>query len=148
MDVDRLLRSEEEGWRELHGTLDSIPSERLEEPSVTPDGWSAKDVMFHVGAWLAECAVQLERMRMGTFDGGDLSGAAVDRMNRDWLEISRSVDVPTARVEFHAARVRMMQEWGALAEITPDAWEWFEESGPNHYAEHLTDILAWLAPRT
>ena len=38
------------------------------EPSATPDGWSPKDVMFHVGAWLAECAKVLEQIREGTFD--------------------------------------------------------------------------------
>jgi hypothetical protein len=43
-----------------------------------------------------------------------------------------------------AARVRARAAWQALPEITPDAWSWFEESGPNHYAKHVHDLTAWL----
>jgi hypothetical protein len=47
------------------------------------------------------------------------------------------------QAELFAARARMLQEWAALEEITSHAWEWLEESGPLHYAEHLRDIHAW-----
>jgi hypothetical protein len=44
-----------------------------------------------------------------------------------------------------AARVRARAAWETLPEVTSDAWSWFEESGPNHYAKHLHDLTAWLA---
>jgi hypothetical protein len=28
--------------------------------------------------------------------------------------------------------------------LTTDADEWFEESGPRHYAEHLPELEAWI----
>jgi hypothetical protein len=43
-----------------------------------------------------------------------------------------------------AARVRARTAWSAVPELTPDAWTWFEESGPNHYAKHVHDLTAWL----
>jgi hypothetical protein len=141
MDVDRLLADEDAGWRALHQAIDAIPRERLEEPGVTPDGWTAKDVMFHLGAWCAECGNQLERMRMGTYEDRDWE---TDRKNREWFETSQRLDVPTVQVELFAAHTRMLQEWAALEEVTASAWEWLEESGPLHYAEHLGDIHAWL----
>jgi hypothetical protein len=141
MDVDRLLADEDAGWRALHQAFDAIPRERLDEPGVTPDGWTAKDVMFHVGAWCAECGNQLERIRLGTYLTHDWE---TDRKNREWFETSRRLDIPTVQAEITAAHARMLQEWAALGEITPPAWEWLEESGPLHYAEHLRDIHAWL----
>ncbi len=141
MDVDRLLADEDTGWRALHEAFDAIPRERMEEPGITPDGWTAKDVMFHVGAWCAECGNQLERIRMGTYES---HAWETDRKNREWYETSQRLDVPTVQVELFAAHARMLQEWAALEEVTAPAWEWLEESGPLHYAEHLGDIHAWL----
>ena len=141
MGVEQLLADEDEGWRALHRAIDAIPPERMEEPGVTPDGWTAKDVMFHIGAWCAECGNQLERIRMGTYATQDWE---TDRKNREWFETSQRLDIPTVRVELAAAHARMLQEWAALDEITTHAREWLEESGPLHYAEHLRDIDAWL----
>jgi hypothetical protein len=39
-----------------------------------------------------------------------------------------------------AARGRFLAAFGALPEITSDAEEWFEESGPTHYDGHLPDL--------
>jgi hypothetical protein len=145
MDVERLLSEEDAGWRALRDAFEAIPPERFDEPGVTPDGWSAKDLMFHVGAWCAQCGTVLERIRMGTFSPSGGDGSPVDARNREWFETSRRLDAPTVRAEFHAARTRMIHEWQALDEITPAAWEWFEESGPLHYSEHLRGLQAWLA---
>ena len=51
-----MLLEEDQAWRRLHILLRSIPTDRLDEPTVTTDGWSPKDVMFLIGAWLAEAA--------------------------------------------------------------------------------------------
>jgi Mycothiol maleylpyruvate isomerase N-terminal domain len=111
---------------------------------VTPEGWSPKDVMFHVGAWMADCGLQLERMRAGSFDPEEETRETIERRNAEWFELSRSMDPHEVRVEFGAARQRMVEEFGSMPEITPEAWEWFEESGPLHYAKHVTDLEGWL----
>ena len=51
------------------------------------------------------------------------------------------------RVEFAAARQRMVEEFGSLPEVTPEAMEWFEECGPLHYEAHI-DPRTDRAPRT
>jgi hypothetical protein len=99
--------------------------------------------MFHIGAWMADCANQLERMRLGTFDDRIDTVQDIDRMNREWFELSRAADLQTVRAEFVAAHQRMLAEWAELPEITGAAWEWFEESGPIHYRKHLADLRAW-----
>ena len=38
----------------------------------------------------------------------------------------------------------MLERFGVLAVLTADADEWFEESGPAHYAEHVPELEAWI----
>lgn len=139
-----MLADEDASWHELHAVFERIPPDRFEEPTVTPEGWSPKDVMFHVGAWMADCQIQLERMRAGTFDPGEETRATIERRNTEWFELSRTMSHHDVRGEFEAARQRMVEEFGSMPDVTPDAWEWFEESGPLHYAKHVNDLEGWL----
>jgi hypothetical protein len=143
-DADRFALEEEAAWIELHAAFDLVPADRFEEPGLTAEGWSPRDAMFHVGAWCAEAAIQLERMRVGTYVDARID---IEVMNRAWFEISRELDVATVKAELHAARTRMRQEWcqlGERDEMTRDAIEWFEESGHIHYRDHRRELLAWL----
>lgn len=145
MDAERLLAEEDAGWREFHDVLASIPPERIEEPGVTDEGWSVKDVMFHVSAWLLEAGSRLERMRAGTFDtAADPSVETIEEMNRAWFESSRQMDAAAVREALESSRARMLNAWTELVEKTPDAWSWFEESGRGHYVEHVRDLRAWI----
>ena len=38
----------------------------------------------------------------------------------------------------------MLERFGALTELTADADEWFDESGPRHYAGHAPELEAWV----
>jgi hypothetical protein len=143
-EAERLAAEEDAAWVALHGAFDLVPHHRFEEPHVTSGGWSPKDAMFHVAAWCAECAIQLERMRMGTYVDPLID---TEMQNREWFEISRGLDTPTVKAELHASRTRMRQVWCELCEQggpTADAIEWFEESGPIHYREHLAELMTWL----
>ena len=112
---------------------------------LTPEGWSPKDAMFHVGAWMADCATQLERMR-----GRHRSTPRRRRERRSNAATrsgsrSRGRWAPgTCAREFAASRGRMVSAFGSLAELTPDAVEWFEESGVLHYAKHREDLRAFV----
>jgi hypothetical protein len=76
-------------------------------------------------------------MLVGTFVEPDLD---VDGLNAQWLEVSRSVDVETAKAELVSSRARMLSALAALPEVTSQAQEWFEESGDLHYLEHLPEL--------
>jgi hypothetical protein len=144
MDVGRLLNDEERRWVQFHALLGSIPTQRFEEPTVTPEGWSPKDVVYHVGFWLADCARVLDQIRVGTFDRAEEDALDIDRMNAEGVEVSRGMDPRDVRVMCESARVEARTAFGTLPEVTTDAWEWFEESGPLHYAKHVEDLEAWL----
>ena len=137
----RLLRDEQEGWERLHAVLGRIPRERLDEAGVTDDGWSPKDVMFHIGAWLAEAARQLERIHEGTYVVED---DTVEERNEAWFALSKTLDISTVRAELESSRVMAREALSVLAEITPEARGWFEESAGLHYAEPVPDLVRWL----
>jgi hypothetical protein len=139
------MADEEAGWSRLRDVFASIPEGRFEEPSVTPEGWSPKDVMFHVGYWAADCADVLEAIAAGTWDGGaDETPATIERANREGFARSRQMGAEEVRGGFEEGRRRMVAAFRALETVTPAAWEWFEESGPLHYGTHLRDLSAWL----
>lgn len=144
-EAERLAAEEDAAWAEIHAAFESIPPERLTEPRLTSEGWSPRDAMFHIAAWCAEAANQLERMRLGTYVDLRIDS---ETQNREWFEISKHLDVATVRAELHASRTMMRQEWCELCETqapSPDAVEWFEESGHLHYRVHREELLRWLA---
>jgi hypothetical protein len=141
MEVARLLEEEERGWLELTETFGDVASDRFEEPTLNVEGWSPKDAMYHVARWAEEAATVLGRIAAGTHRGGDVD---TDRMNAEWLEEGHGVEPDIVRLRFAKGRVAMRQAFEALEDVDATAWEWFEESGPRHYAEHLPDLRAFL----
>jgi Mycothiol maleylpyruvate isomerase N-terminal domain len=134
------IDAEAQGWTELRSLVDPLTPEQTTRDGYFDD-WSVKDLMAHLGCWMAEAATMLERMRMGTFNGWDHD---VEGRNRQWHETWRDVDLRTVWAEIHSARARLLEEWDRLAEITDDAEEWFRESAVEHYAEHLPRLRAWV----
>jgi hypothetical protein len=121
--------------------------EEIVRPGYTADGWSVKDMMSHVAAWSDYTARVLDEIAAGTWDGRDefAEPGSVDRLNREWFERDRDLPLDEVRSAWHASRGRLLESFGALAEITADADEWFEETGPSHYAEHLRDLVTWTS---
>jgi hypothetical protein len=136
-----LIREEDARWSELCALLDGVPEERLLQVGVTAD-WSVKDLLAHLACWMAEAAVMLERIRFGTYESQNMD---VDGINQHFHETWKDQDLRAVMAELESSRTRMFQEWGALAEITPDAEEWFVESGPEHLDEHVPDLRAFLS---
>jgi hypothetical protein len=142
---EQLLLEEETAWHDLRVKLEKLDDEQFERPGLTDDGWSVKDMCWHIGAWCAYAFDALEQISNGTYVDTELD---VEALNRDWFEISRAVDARTARAELAASRTRMCGQLQFLPEIPPEAVEWFEESGRLHYREHARDLAGWLEDLT
>jgi hypothetical protein len=138
----QLLAEEERGWTELHSFLDSLPEDRIEEPGYFAEGWSAKDLVAHIGSWLAEAAAVLERIHFGTYRPGEVD---IDAMNQVFFEAMHDVPYPIVRSQGVAARSRMLAAWGSLPEPSKDAEWWIRKAGPDHYQEHLPRLREWAA---
>jgi Mycothiol maleylpyruvate isomerase N-terminal domain len=145
-DRTRLVEEEAVGAERFDATMARIPVERRTDATVTPDGWTPIHLAAHVAGWLDECSDVLERMTAGTWDP-DEPTEDVDDINRAQVARAAALTWSDAQEAVAAARVRARAAWEALPEITPDAWSWYEESGPNHYAKHVHDLAAWLDGR-
>jgi len=147
VDVERLLAEEEAGWGALQAAFARVADDRFEESTLTPDGWSPKDAMFHVGYWLTDCADVLDEIRAGTFDPGarpEETWGYIDGVNDEGFHRSRMMPPQDVRTGYADARARAVEAFRALPEVTRDAWGWFEESGPLHYSKHEADLMRWL----
>jgi hypothetical protein len=142
MPISELMAAEDAGWGELHGLTDSLSPEEAERPGYFPEGWSAKDMLAHVGSWLAEAGVILERIRAGTYRPEEID---VDAMNEQFLEAMKDVPLPTVRAQAWSARTHMLQAWGALGDLPDVARFWIRKAGAEHYDEHLPRLREWVA---
>jgi hypothetical protein len=140
-----LIQREDERWHELHGLVHRLSDEQIGFPELNPDGWSVKDMLWHLGCWAAEAANALEQIRMGTFEDPERD---TDELNAGFLEMGRQMDLDTVKTEMTSARTRALQEWGSLPQVTPQAEEWFYESGAEHYDDHLPELRSLVEKLT
>jgi hypothetical protein len=94
-----------------------------------------------VAAWAEEAATVLGRIAAGTHREGALDTQA---KNEEWFEVGRGLEEDVVRIRFAKGRTSMRQAFARLDDVDPNAWEWFDESGPRHYAEHVPDLRSFL----
>ena len=136
-----LRKAEDEGWHELHTLIDSLPPDAVERPGYFEEGWSAKDLLAHIGAWLAQAGVALEQIGGGTYRADEID---VDALNGRYLETLRALPFDVVRAQADAARTRMLIASAAVASRNGDAAFWIRKAGPDHYAEHLPRLREWV----
>ena len=135
------IQGERTGWNAIAALVRRLtPDECMEAGYYADPDWSVRDLIAHLGTWLAEAQVQLERMDAGTYEGHDID---VDAMNALFHENMRGQPWPVAWVQAHAARTRMLIEWYAHQDRTDEAGWWIRKSGAEHYAEHAVRLVAW-----
>jgi hypothetical protein len=140
-EVASLLAAEDAGWTELRTLVNSLSPDQFSQTGYYEEGWSAKDLVAHIGSWLAEAGVILERIRGGTYRPDEID---VDALNQQFLEAMRDVPPEIVIAQCTAARTRMRQSLAGLPEVTPDAAFWIGKAGPEHYGEHLPRLKSWV----
>lgn len=141
-DAKRALMEEEQRlWNELHELVDELPEDGVEEPGYFAEGWSAKDLVAHLGSWLAQAGVVLERIRFGTYRPDEID---IDAMNRAFYDAMHETPFPVVRAQGIAARNRMLRAWAQLPEESAEADRWISKAGPEHYSEHLPRLREWV----
>jgi hypothetical protein len=138
---ERDLPGEAEAWTELHAVIDRVTPEIADEPGYFEEGWTAKDAIGHLGTWMARGATMLRQIAAGTYREGEID---VDAENARFLEAMRDVPLETVHLQAAAAHGELLRAWAQLPEITPEATYWVRKAGPEHYAEHLPRLEAWV----
>jgi hypothetical protein len=137
------IEAERVGWYELLDLVRSLtPEECLEAGYYRDPDWSVRDLMAHLGTWLAEAQVQFERLTAGTYEGHDID---VDALNAALLEGMVGQPWEVAWVLANAGRTRMIDEWFRLRQPTDDAAWWIRKAASEHVAEHLVRLRPWVS---
>jgi hypothetical protein len=122
--------------------MDMLTPEQAVRPGYYTEGWSAKDLLAHIGSWLAETGVILEQISVGTYRPEEID---VDALNQKFLEAMKDVPFDVAQPQAWSARTRMLQAWRSLPELTAGAAYWIRKSGAEHYGQHLPRFREWVA---
>jgi len=81
------LDAEERGWYEIVSLVRRCTlEERMAAGYYHDPDWSLRDLVGHLGTWLAEAAAQFERLVAGTYEGHDID---IDALNASFLEALR-----------------------------------------------------------
>jgi predicted GNAT family acetyltransferase len=136
------IEAERAGWYELAELVRSLTAEECLVPGYYRDpDWSVRDVVAHLGTWLAEAAVQFERTSAGTYEDRTPD---IDALNAEFLEAMRDQPWDVVWVQANAGRTTMVQEWFSLREPTDAATWWIRKSAVEHYGEHLGRLREWV----
>ena len=137
------LEAERAGWYDLAALVRTLTPEECLTPGYYRDpDWTVRDVVAHLGTWLAQAAAQLERLATGTYEGHDVD---IDALNAAFLASMRGQPWDVAWVQANAGRSRMVQAWAELSEPDDEAAWWIRKSGSDHYAEHEPRLREWVA---
>lgn len=134
------LKLEAASWAEFEGLVNHIPRERWEEPGVL-DGWTLKEMLWHVGGWLRKCAANLEAFAAG----GDEqeSELTVDETNERLAAESRSMDPDAVWSAVVEARELVRRRFEELPDVGDRATQELADETYEHYPEHLPDLHAF-----
>jgi hypothetical protein len=137
------IEAERQGWYEIASLVRTLTPEECLEPGYQRDpDWTVRDVVAHLGTWLAEAQAQFERISAGTYEGHEVD---VDALNAIFLAAMQGQPWDVAWVQANAGRTRMVQEWYSLREPADEAAWWIRKSGGDHYAEHVGRLREWIA---
>jgi Mycothiol maleylpyruvate isomerase N-terminal domain len=131
------------GWYEIAGLVRSLTRDECLEPGYYRDpDWTVRDVVGHIGTWLAEAQLQFERLAAGTYEGHDVD---IDALNASFLEALKGQPWEVAWLQATAGRTRMIAEWYRLREPNDEAAWWIRKAAADHYAEHVPRLREWVA---
>jgi hypothetical protein len=136
------LEAERQGWYELAGLVRSLTPEECLEPGYYRDpDWTVRDLVAHLGTWLAEAEIQFDRIRAGTYEGHDVD---IDALNAQLLEAMAGQPWEITWVQANAGRTMMVHAWHGLDEPSDEAAWWIRKAASDHYAEHLGRLREWI----
>ena len=139
---DAEIEAERSAWYELTSLVHPLDIRDIVAPGYYRDpDWSIADLVAHIGTWLAEAGMQLERIAAGTYEPVDVD---VDARNAQLLGAMRNEPWPIIHSQAEASRSRMLRAWHALPERNPAASWWVHKAGPEHYQEHLGRLREWV----
>ena len=137
------LDLERERWTEIAALCRSLSADERTRPGYFRDPvWTVKDMVAHLGTWMAQAEIQLLRIEAGTYVEEPLD---IDGLNARFLDAMRDQDWNTVWMQAMSGRAQMLTVWVRLHDRTEAADRWVRKSGAEHHGEHLPRLRAWVS---
>lgn len=153
MDRSELLSHMRGGREALEQALATIPSNRLEAPTL-PGGWAVKDLLAHLGWWERRIANLYQILLRGDVPHPFEAAEPIDDLNARVYADHHHQPLPPVRDNERAAYEALR----AVAETAPEPdlfdpyrfpqtegepfVNWIRSNTYDHYAQHLDDLRA------
>ena len=129
-------------WSEITALINMLTADERTAPGYFRDpGWSVKDLVAHLAAWLDEAATQLTNIAARSYEPHDVD---INARNADVLAETKHESWETLWSHATEARAYMLEHWFALRVPTDAANWWVRKAGAEHYGEHLPRLRTWV----
>ena len=148
------LDEEREAWRPFEA-LPSLSDEDLARPCGVAHGWSGRDLMGHLLAWLENALAAARELAVGE------ESATIARSDAEWdsrggevvnaelLERYRALPLDDLRARYASVPGELRGTLTVVPEARwvkhPDHMRWLMDETIDHYADHDVDLRAILA---
>ena len=140
MDKDTLTEREAAAWAEFRAEVDRLTPEQREQPDANADGWSMRDVLWHIAHWWNDLAGMVEEVNLGgAFVEPPEDDEATNADNARILQASRQMTIDAVERGVEVARARLLAAWVEVPEVDEALERWFVWETIEHYEEHLED---------
>lgn len=130
-------------WKAIAAFVELLREEERQAPGYYRDpDWSVKDLISHLGAWMAEARRQLLDIAAQSYAPHALD---VDERNAATLAATKSESWDQVWARTTGARAWMLEAWFGLREPDEAANQWIRKAGAEHYGEHLSRLRDWVA---
>lgn len=130
-------------WKAITAFVDLLTAdERLAPGYYSDPSWSVKDLIAHLGAWMAEARVQLIDIAARSYVPREVD---VEARNAATLAATNGEPWEHVWARTIGARAWMLEAWFALAGPDEAANQWIRKAGAEHYGEHLSRLRDWVA---
>ena len=127
-------------WADFERLVLLVPRDRWDATDVI-EGWTVKEMLWHVAGWIDEAAQHLEQMASGTFqEPNEDEEDDTDDRNASFADAARTMDADAVWTGLAAARALCRRRWEELPELTDRAIEEFASETYQHYKEHIADL--------
>lgn len=116
--------------------------ERLAPGYYRDPDWSVKDLIAHLGRWMAEARVQLLDIAARSYVPHEFD---VEALNAATLAEEKAEPWDRVWTRTNDARAWMLEAWFGLRGPDEAANQWIRKAGAEHYGEHLGRLRDWVA---
>jgi hypothetical protein len=136
------LELERARWKTITAFVKLLTEAERQAPGYYVDPpWSVKDLVAHLGAWMAEARVQLLDIAARSYVPHEVD---VDARNSATLAATKTEPWDRVWAQTTAARAWMLEAWQGLSGPDEAANWWIRKAGAEHYGEHLSRLRDWV----